>query len=44
MIAITAGSISVFLLSRPSWLLVQRWVMGSVLAGFALKMATEARR
>ena len=44
MIAVTAGSISVFLLPRPTWLLVQRWVMGSVLAGFALKMATEARR
>jgi threonine/homoserine/homoserine lactone efflux protein len=44
MIAITAGSISVFLLSRPAWLLAQRWLMGSVLAGFAVKMATEARR
>lgn len=44
MIAITAGSISLFLLSRPAWLLAQRWLMGSVLAGFAVKMATEARR
>jgi threonine/homoserine/homoserine lactone efflux protein len=44
MIAITAGSISLFLLSRPAWLVAQRWLMGSVLAGFALKMATEARR
>ena len=29
---------------RPLWLLVQRWLMGTVLAGLALKMATEARR
>ena len=44
MIAVTAGSISLFLLARPAWLVVQRWVMGSVLAGFAFGMATEARR
>ena len=34
-IAIMAGSIAVFL---------QRWLMGTVLAGLAVKMATEARR
>ena len=44
MIAITAGTISAFLLTRPAWLLAQRWIMGSMLAGFAVKMATEARR
>jgi threonine/homoserine/homoserine lactone efflux protein len=44
MIAITAGTISVFLLSRPGWLLAQRWLMGSMLTVFALKMATESRR
>ena len=44
MIAVTAGSISLFLLARPAWLVVQRWVMGSVLAGLAVKMAFEARR
>ena len=44
MIAVTAGSISLFLLARPAWLVVQRWVMGSVLAGFAFGVATEARR
>ena len=44
MIAVTAGSISLFLLSRPAWLVAQRWLMGSVLAGFAFRMATEARR
>ena len=44
LIAITAGSIAVFLISRPGWLVAQRWLMGSVLAGLAVKMATEARR
>lgn len=43
-IAIAAGSIAVFLSRRPGWLLVQRWLMGTVLAGLALRMATEARR
>ncbi|VIO67009.1 LysE family translocator [Bradyrhizobium ivorense] len=44
MIALAAGSIAVFLGTRPSWLLVQRWLMGTVLAGLAVKMALEARR
>lgn len=43
-IAVTAGSIAVFLSGRPTFLLVQRWLMGTVLAGLAIKMATEARR
>lgn len=43
-IAITAGSIAVFLSGRPTFLVVQRWLMGTVLAGLAVKMATEARR
>lgn len=44
LIAIAAGGIAGFLMGRPVWLLVQRWLMGTVLAGLALKMATEARR
>jgi threonine/homoserine/homoserine lactone efflux protein len=44
MIALTAGSIAVFLGTRPSWLLVQRWLMGTVLAGLAVKMVLEAKR
>src|SRR5919198_599859 len=44
MIALAAGSIARFLGTRPSWLLVQRWLMGTVLAGLAVKMALEARR
>lgn len=44
MIAISAGSIAVFLVRRPSFAVVQRWIMGTVLAGLAVRMATEARR
>jgi threonine/homoserine/homoserine lactone efflux protein len=44
LIALSAGSIAVFLRPRPFWALVQRWLMGTVLAVFALRMATEARR
>lgn len=43
-IAFAAGSIALFLRERPFWALVQRWLMGTMLAGLALKMATEARR
>ncbi|MND44454.1 LysE family translocator [Agrobacterium tumefaciens] len=43
-IAIAAGSIAIFLASRPTWLVVQRWLMGTVLAGLAIRMATEVRR
>jgi threonine/homoserine/homoserine lactone efflux protein len=43
-IALAAGSIARFLGTRPSWLLVQRWLMGTVLAGLAVKMAFEAKR
>ena len=44
MIALAAGSIALFLGTRPAWLLLQRWLMGTVLAGLAMKMALEARR
>lgn len=44
MIALTAGSIAVFLARRPGWALVQRWLMGTVLAALAVRMATESRR
>ncbi|NML75140.1 LysE family translocator [Rhizobium sp. S-51] len=43
-IAVTAGSIALFLAGRPFWMTVQRWLMGTVLAGLALRMATEAQR
>jgi threonine/homoserine/homoserine lactone efflux protein len=44
LIALSAGSIAAFLGTRPSWLLVQRYLMGTVLAGLAVKIAFEARR
>jgi threonine/homoserine/homoserine lactone efflux protein len=43
-IAVGAGSVSAFLSGRPAWQVAQRWLMGTVLAGLALRMATEARR
>jgi len=44
LIAISAASIAVFLTQRPTFALVQRWVMGTVLAGLAVRMASESRR
>ena len=44
MIAIAAGTIAAFLATHPTWLLLQRWLMGTVLAGLAVKMALESRR
>ena len=43
-IACMAGSIAVFFVTRPSWQVVQRWVMGSVLMGLAVRMVVEGRR
>lgn len=43
-IALTAGSISQFLNGNPGWLKIQRWLMGTVLAGLAVRMVTEAQR
>jgi threonine/homoserine/homoserine lactone efflux protein len=43
-IVATAGSIAAFLADRPAWLVAQRWVMGTVLAGMAVRIATDARR
>jgi len=44
LIAVTAGSIAAFLAGRPLFMLVQRWLMSTVLAGLAVSMAAEARR
>lgn len=44
MIALSAGTIALFLAGRPVWMVVQRWLMGTVLAGLALRMAMEAQR
>ncbi|ACM25212.1 LysE family translocator [Rhizobium rhizogenes] len=42
--ALTAGSIAMFFARRPAFMLVQRWLMGTVLAGLAVRMAVEAQR
>ncbi|WP_073521840.1 LysE family translocator [Pseudomonas fluorescens] len=43
-IACMAGSIAVFFVTRPSWQVLQRWLMGSVLMGLAVRMAVEGRK
>lgn len=43
-IAMMAGSIAGFLAARPTWQAVQRWFMGTVLAGLAVRMAVDGRR
>ena len=42
-ITVIAGSIATFLATRPSWQLIQRWFMGTVLAGLAIRMFRESR-
>jgi threonine/homoserine/homoserine lactone efflux protein len=42
-IALTAGSLAAFLQTRPAWARTQRWLMGTVLAGLAMRMALDGR-
>ena len=44
LIVLGASCISLFLGRNPFWMTLQRWLMGTVLAGFAVRMATEAQR
>ncbi len=41
MVAISAGTIALFLLRRPSFAVIQRWLMAGVLTGLAVKIASE---
>ncbi len=43
LITMMAGTIAAFLANRPTWQVVQRWLMGTVLAGLAIRMAVESR-
>ncbi len=43
LIILGAGGIAVWFAARPSWLRIQRWLMASVLAGLALRLALEKR-
>lgn len=42
LIASTAGALAAGLAKRPSWLLAQRWLMGSLLGAFSVKLAAQA--
>jgi threonine/homoserine/homoserine lactone efflux protein len=44
LIVLSAGSIALFLAKRPVWVVVQKWLMATVLGALAARMATEARR
>lgn len=44
LVVMAAGSVAMVLTRRPVWARVQRWLMGTVLAALALRLATEARR
>lgn len=44
LIAVSAGSVAGLLARRPGFVLVQRWLMASVLGGLAVRMALDARR
>ncbi|CAB3748167.1 lysine transporter LysE [Burkholderia puraquae] len=43
LIACMAGAIAGFLAGRPVWASVQRWLMGTVLAGLAVRIALASR-
>jgi threonine/homoserine/homoserine lactone efflux protein len=44
LIVATAGSVAAFLTGRPIWARLQRWLMGGVLAGLAVRMALDTGR
>lgn len=44
LIVAMAGSIAMLIGQRPLWQTVQRWLMGTVLAGLAARMLVEGRR
>jgi threonine/homoserine/homoserine lactone efflux protein len=44
MFVMAAGAVATFLTGRPIWARLQRWLMGGVLAGLALRMAWDGGR
>lgn len=44
LIVLAAGSVAGFLAGRPLWMAVQRWLMGTVLAVLAVRMAFDTGR
>lgn len=43
-LVVAAGSIAVFLARRPGWLRAQRYLMGTALGAFAVKMAADSSK
>lgn len=43
-IVLTAGSLAAFLERRPLWLRIQRWLMGTALAGIAVHLLADRGR
>jgi threonine/homoserine/homoserine lactone efflux protein len=43
MIVFAAGTLARWFATRPSWLKLQRWIMASVLAGLAVRLAMDRR-
>ena len=44
LIVVAAGAVAAFLTGRPLWMAVQRWLMGTVLAVLAVRMAFDTGR
>jgi len=44
LIVVFAGALAAFLAARPTWLRVQRYLMGGVLGALAVRLATERTR
>lgn len=44
LIALSAGGLSSWFARKPAWLALQRYAMGTVLGGLAVRMALEPRR
>jgi threonine/homoserine/homoserine lactone efflux protein len=42
-IVLLAGVAASWMAARPSWLVLQRWLMGTILAGLAIRLALERR-
>ena len=43
LIVLSAGTLAAWFATRPSWLKPQRWLMASVIAGLAIRLALEKR-
>jgi threonine/homoserine/homoserine lactone efflux protein len=41
---LAASQAATWLAERPSWLAAQRWVLGGVFAGIAVKLALDTRK